>query len=89
MKVKIVSTVEQNEAIHNWIFPKKTDKSIFSDEWSIIECGYEQDQELKKVLVEEVLLTKYDYIVYEIFEFEVEKDANKFLKRWPNFAEKC
>ena len=88
MKVKIVCTVEQNEAIHKWIFPRKTDKSVFSDDWSIIECGYNQDQELKGILVEGVLLTKYDYMVYEVFEFNTNKDANKFLKKWPEFAEK-
>ncbi|KKN08981.1 hypothetical protein LCGC14_1051020 [marine sediment metagenome] len=89
MKVKIVSTVEQNEAIHNWIFPRKTDQSVFSDDWSIIECGYKQDHELKRTLVDGVLLTKYDYTVYEIFQFDSEKDANKFLKKWSDFAEKC
>ncbi len=88
MKVKIVSTVEQNEEIHNWIFPRKTDKSVFSDDWSIIECGYKQDPELKRTLIEGVLLTKYDYMVYEIFQFDNDKDANKFLKKWSNFVEK-
>lgn len=89
MKIKIVTTVEQNEKIHDWIFPRKDDKSIFSDDWSIIECGYNQDQELKRVLVEGVLLTKYDYMVYEIFQFVNEKDAKKFLDKWSNFAESC
>ncbi len=89
MKVKIVSTVEQNEEIHNWIFPRKTDKSIFSEDWCIIECGYNQDQELKEILVEGISLTKYDYMVYEVFQFDDEKDANKFAKKWSKFAEKC
>lgn len=89
MKVKIVSTVEQNEAIYNWIFSKKTDQSVFFDDWSIIECGYKQDQELKRTFIDGVLLTKYDYTVYEIFQFDSEKDAKKFLKRWSEFAEKC
>ncbi len=88
MKIKIVSTVEQNEAIHSWIFPRKTDKSVFADDWSIIECGYKQDHELKRTLIDGVLLTKYDYTVYEIFQFDSEKDAKKFLKRWSDFVEK-
>ena len=97
MKVKIVSTVETMTMIYDWIFPvtfletaqksnhSQSLESILKDDWSIVECGFDEDLDQLYKKVDCISLTNYGGLMWEILEIS-NRDGKKLIKKFPDFV---